>query len=273
MQLADDREEVHAALTELYGESGGLRNAPPELGIYFDDAAIARVAKKYMSQSTDIVAGGQGVVVSAGPPGAGKSEALHSLSLSGYRIIDPDVAKDLLLDEARRHGLLNYRNGVVLPDGKPVGLRELASHVHVFSSKVTDVVRKLSLAAGENVVVDGTLSWSPLADLYVDEFYRAGYEGLEVVAVEIPLAMALERARQRWWSGRKQDEYYGGRFVPEFAIRGCYDVNSPYASICSVNALDLAEKAAEGLGRGKLRRFDVDARTGQPHQTSVTDFG
>lgn len=110
------------------------------------------------------------------------------------------------------------------------------------------MVRRLALAAGENVVIDGTLSWRPLTDLYVDEFYRAGYEALEVVGVEAPMALAISRAKDRWWAGRQGDDYFGGRFVPEAATIACYDTGQPGASICADNALLLAEKAADGLG-------------------------
>lgn len=120
--MVGSRDEVHAALTEQYGQRGALHVPPPELGAYFDDAAIIRVAKKYMEQTTDVATGGRAIVVGAGPPGAGKNAALQTLSLNGYRVIDPDEAKDMLLDEAQRHRLLDYRYGVLLPDGGPVGL-------------------------------------------------------------------------------------------------------------------------------------------------------
>lgn len=266
------RDEVHAELTALFAEGGALFRPPSELGVYFDELTIVRIAKKYMARSADVVTGGRAIVVSAGPPGAGKSAVLKSLSLDGYRNIDPDEVKDMILDEAERHGLLGYRHDIVLSDQRPVGLRELASHVHGFSTRVADIARALSLAAGENVIIDGTLSWAPLTGIFINEFYRAGYEALEVVDVEIPLELALERGKERWWRGRESDVRYGGRFVPDVAIQRCYEFGRPDSSVCAVNALDLAERAADELGAGSLRRFDVDTQSGRPYQVSFTAF-
>ncbi len=270
--LADKREEVHAALTELYARGGGLSQAPTELGAYFDDLTIVRIAKTYMGRQNDVTTGGRAVVVAAGPPGAGKTEALSTLALSGYRVIDPDVAKDLLLDDAEKHGLLTYRNAYVLPDGQPVGVRELAAHVHSISTRTTDIVRQLALATGENVIIEGTLSWRPLTGQYIGELFSAGYGDLEVVDVEAPLAVALERARNRWWAGRQSNQAAGGRFVPDEVIESSY-VDPLGESSCAANARILAERAADELGRGTLRRFDVDTTTGAVRQTLATVFG
>jgi hypothetical protein len=85
--LAADREEVHAALTELYLPGGGLSQAPAGLGSYFDDLSVVRIAHAYMNRQNDVTAGGQAVVVAVGPPGAGKTQALGTLALNGYRVI------------------------------------------------------------------------------------------------------------------------------------------------------------------------------------------
>lgn len=269
--LIDDVEETHRALTDLLAPGGDLQRAPEILDAYFDDAAIVRTAYAYLELQRDVIQEGRAVVVSAGPPAAGKSTVLKTLQLSGYRLIDPDRAKDLLLNDAEIHGLLDYRNGIVLPDGGPIMIRELASHVHSASSKVADIVRKLSLGAGENIIIDGTLRWEPLGLQYVDELFTRGYTGLDVVDVELPMSAALERARTRWWDGRKK-EPEGGRFIPEEAIKACYGTN-PDEGLSARNAMRLAEDAADGLGHGSLRRFDLDPSTQAPVQTRFTIFG
>lgn len=266
------KDEVHAVLTELLGRGGTLGEAPGALEAHVDDATVIRIAKDFRGLQDDVVSDGRAVVVSAGPPGAGKSQALTSLLLSGFRVIDPDTAKDLVLNEADRHGLLEYRHDIVLPDGQPVGLRELASHVHGLSTRVCDVVRSMALAAGENVIIDGTLSWRPLASHYIDELFNAGYEGVDVIDVEAPVDVALTRARGRWWEGRLNDARMGGRFIPDEAITACYPHEVAGESMCAANAVDLAQRAADELGRGLLRRFDVDISTGAVRQTLQSDF-
>lgn len=269
--MAAEQDDVHGALSDLLRPTGSLAVPPRELAVYFDDLAIARLAKAYMALQRDISSGGHAVVVTAGPPGAGKTEALATLALPGYRRIDPDVAKDLILREAEHHGLLFYRHSFVLPDGKPVGVHELASHVHSISTKTTDIVRQLALSAGENVVIDGTLSWEPLADQYLSELFSAGYEELEVVDVEAPLATAIARARTRWWDGRQKDPQMGGRFVPDDVIARIF-TGTAGVSNCAANAWALAERAADELGKGVLRRFDVDPATGVVRLTQATAF-
>ncbi|MCX8454749.1 zeta toxin family protein [Paenarthrobacter ureafaciens] len=268
--MAADRDTVHAALTELYAPGNDLEKAPPLLLAYFDDAAVVRLARTFMGRQQDVVAGGRAVVIAAGPPGAGKTEALKTLDLRGFRLIDPDDAKDMILDEAERHGLLSYRLNYTLPDGGPVGVREVASHVHVISTRTTNLVRQLALAAGENVILDGTLSWEKLPAQYIDELYLSRYEEVDVVDVETHRASAIERARQRWWTGRLNDPAMGGRFVPDAVIEHCYQTDT--SSICAANALKLAQMAAEAVGRGTLRRFDVDQATGEVHASAVTTF-
>nr|WP_239536561.1 helix-turn-helix domain-containing protein [Arthrobacter roseus] len=144
--LATSQTQVHRMLQALERRGGTVEQDPEEIILrVFDDVAVVRVAKACMELQQNVSAGGRAVVVSAGPPGAGKTDVLDSLSLGGYRVIDPDAAKDMLLDEADRYDLLDYRYEHVLPDGGPVGLRELSAHVHILSTRVSDVVRRLAL--------------------------------------------------------------------------------------------------------------------------------
>lgn len=98
-QLDDHKAQVHQELTELTGPEGSLFEAPPELFAHFDAATRIRIAHEYLALQHEVQAGGRVVVYGAGPLGAGKSSALSSLKLEGYRKIDPDVAKDLILEE------------------------------------------------------------------------------------------------------------------------------------------------------------------------------
>ncbi|MGG5753651.1 zeta toxin family protein [Zafaria sp. Z1313] len=212
-----------------------------------------------MDRTSDVATRGQAVVVTAGPPGAGKSSALLRQPYEGYRLIDPDIIKDLVLQDAERRKLLDFRLGRVLSDGRGVALRELATHVHRASTRIADVVRDMALKAGENVIVDGSLSWERLPGQYIDELSRAGYEHLTVVSVEVPLETAYERARSRWWTGRHADEM-GGRFVPDHVISAMFSADG--SSQCTTNAAKLAERGRDELGAVELIRYEVDSATG-----------
>lgn len=177
-QLDDSRQQrelVYDALTALYATGGALAGAPPSLAEHFDEVNLVKIARRLMRQETPAERG-KAIIVTAGAPGAGKSRVLDDFDLSGYRRIDPDAIKDVLLESAENEGLLQYRNRIQLPDGAGVHLRELASHVHLFSTSVSDLMRSTALARGENIVVDGSLAWGPLAQQYVDELLDSGYE-------------------------------------------------------------------------------------------------
>lgn len=272
--LEDKREEIYDQLTQLLDIDGPLWTIPPEFSVHFDELKLVALAQQYMALDTGVKAEGRTVICSAGPPGAGKSGAMTSLNLaSNYRKIDPDVAKDLILIDAMQHSLMDYREAHILADGMPVSPRELAWHVHEISTRVTDTVRHLALDAGENVIIDGTLSWAPLGSRYIDELYTAGYQNLTVVDVELPYAEALKRARKRWWDGRNNDQRLGGRFVPAVAIRSCYKSETDSESVCAINAKNLAIQAGDELGSGILIQFDVDRETGAPEEKNKENFG
>lgn len=261
MEDKQKRELVYEELTALYAKGGALAEAPPSLMDYFDEVELVKVARELMRHETPAERG-KAIIVTAGAPGAGKSRVLDDFDLSGYRRIDPDAIKDTLLEAAEKQGLLQYRNGLQLPDGAGVHLRELGSHVHRFSTIVSDLMRAASLDRGENIVVDGSLAWEPLAQRYVDELLDAGYEAADVVSVEVTEEMALERAQARWWSGRLQGEP-GGRFVPAAVVQACFDEGH---SKCALNAEALATQVQDELGAGTLVRYGVHPRTGVPTQ-------
>ena len=121
---------------------------------------------------------------------------------TAYRRIDPDGIKVLLLSRLEQAGLLSARHDVILDDGKPVAVAELSGWVHRASTDIADQVRRYCLDRGENFVMEGTLSWEPLAGIYGRELEEAGFCDLRVFDVEVPRNVAMEQARQRWWEGR-----------------------------------------------------------------------
>lgn len=120
-------------------------------------------------------------------------------------------------------------------------------------------MRASALLRGENIVIDGSLSWGPLAQQYVGELLDAGYDSTTVISVEIGEELAVERTRERWWAGRKEGEP-GGRFVPEAVVRACFDTTE--ASTVR-NAMALVDRARDELGTGELIRYKVNPRTGE----------
>lgn len=186
------------------------------------------------------------VVVTAGPPGAGKTTTLATMpELDGFRHIDADQFKDGLLRQAMSDGLLEQWANHLLGDGRPVAARELTGFVHAESTAVADMYRHQALRDGEDVVIHGTLSSiDHVAELLAD-FDLAGYTKLIVVDVEVPREQAVEQALARWWTVRDvQRDPLGGRFVPSSAIARYYPAGQA-ESISSDNATTLHGMAAD----------------------------
>lgn len=225
----------------------------------------ARVAIDYRARQHDVDRGGK-AIVTAGPPGVGKSSAIRQHDTSGYRRIDPDEIKDMLLIALERAGYLTERFEYSLPDGSPLTLRELSGWVHQASVDIADDLRLASLQDGENFVLEGALGWRPSARQYPQECQRWGYRQIAVIDMEAPVDRVLEQARQRWWDGRIED--MGGRFVPSRAIVSLYRPDG--TTDCHSNALRLIDEART---LGLEASLDVYRRTprGIVEHTEIRD--
>ncbi|MGW4482030.1 zeta toxin family protein [Rhodococcus triatomae] len=177
-------------------------------------------------------------IIMAGPPGAGKSSTREHL-FSGrderqWRDLDADEFKRELLEHALADGTLQQ----LLPEdlrAEPgqAGLFhpfELSALVHQES---TDFLFRPALDAaverGDNLVIDGTLSWKPHADRMLTDLSQAGYT-IQVVDVEAPKDVAAARMLERWRRGfvnavttpTDPDARLGGRWVPPTAVDGLF---------------------------------------------------
>jgi hypothetical protein len=236
--------------TDIPGASTRTRYAPDG---FLYQASRLRLHQEILDEHragtpTPVVDGTLAVVVTAGPPGSGKTTALSRMpELCGYRSIDADDFKDPLLERAATDGLLDGWTSRLLGDGRPVRPREVSGFVHAESTAIADTLRRRSLRNGENVVVHGTLSSVDYLDDLLGELDEAGYGTLRIVRVEVLLVTALEQAAARWWRSRIDDtDPLGGRFVPESAIRRYYPSDGG-DSVCNANATALAERA-DALG-------------------------
>jgi hypothetical protein len=239
------RNKVHSELAALL-DGGQLAVAPRAVRDYLTDALIAQAAAQYRAQRPDAPTDGRAAIITAGVPGAGKSRALNAIA-AGYRRIDPDGIKDILLAEMEKAGLLDVRHGHVLADGNSVRPGELARWVHTASTDAADRVREASLLIGENFVIEGTLSWYRLPTSQVDELAMGGYERLTVLDIEVPLTVAIEQSKHRWWQGRHSGHttfgvQLGGRYISEAMLDEFYS-GPRTASKCAVNARKLYRNA------------------------------
>lgn len=188
------------------------------------------------------------VIVTAGPPGAGKSAHIRDLNLagSGWRVIDSDEIKKKLLaapwpDAHHEDEIQEFLSTKVLDDGHPIMKNELSSLVHNESVELADHLIRQCLEAQENVVIEGTLSWEGLLPRYLKLLNKNEYDAVTVLDVEVDQATALHQAFTRWAEGRmetiKGNTQDGGRFTPAAAITALYDSTGRFTK-CNHNAVD-----------------------------------
>ncbi len=258
---ADDlREHVAAELTELLAYDGPLAPSGARSTVMapqnfrHGDVTPARrelwreLRGRYLARQPNVVMEGRAALLTAGVPGAGKSRAVERLGVvdEGWRRLDADVVKDYLIEDLVAGGRHDDLLGEVLADGYPIMPAELATLVHEESVMFLDQLRIHCLSRGENVVIEGTLSWPPAGERLLGELVRRGYREVSIVDVEVAAGVAHEQALNRWWRGR-QDRIaghgLGGRFVPAEAIDRAFPNPADRYSVCAANARALFDSA------------------------------
>jgi len=198
------------------------------------------MAERYLARQSAVTREGRAALLTAGVPGAGKSSVVSQLGLvnEGWRRLDADVVKDYLLEDLVVSGRVEDLLVRKLADGHPVMPAELASLVHLESVAFIEELRTDCLARGENVVIEGTLSWPPAAQRLLAELVQREYREVRIVDVEVPRNVAHEQALARWWAGRQEGiagRGVGGRFVPTGAIEHAFTDPGDRRSVCAAN--------------------------------------
>ncbi|NKS71655.1 hypothetical protein GS531_00250 [Rhodococcus hoagii] len=203
---ADARESTAAVLERMCGSGGTLdRNgATSSHRLHVNDPhrrrTIDRIVDSYLAEQDDVVVGGQFcAIATAGVPGAGKSTSIKKNGLAGrgWRVLDADRVKDYLIRDALGSGVYRDILAMVLPDGGTLRPRELATLVHLESTKIVDELQELCMKRGENIVVEGTFSWPGLGERLLRQLGAAGYERFTIMDVEV----SRERAKSKPCSG------------------------------------------------------------------------
>lgn len=263
------RDAVAAELSRLTAAGGPLATNSPRATyrVFEDDPGRARVRKRivtdYLANIGTSVRTGDVAVLTAGVAGAGKSTAVAtvlSASLADYRRLDADLVKDQLLADAVGSGLFDDLLATTLPDGRPIAPRELAALVHHESTQIWDTLRRHCIDRGEQLVVEGTLSWPPLGAKLFAELRDGGYSMVRIIAVDVPESVAQRRAIDRWWQVRSVGaDSLGGRFTSPEVISSAY--RSDGTSMCTANAMALVG-IGSSLAEGPTIVLDVADETG-----------
>lgn len=204
------------------------------------DRLWSQMTDRYLARQPAVTREGRAALLTAGVPGAGKSSAVAQLGGvdEGWRRLDADIVKDYLVEDVTAAGLLDDLLKRELADGHPVMPAELAALVHLESVAFIDELRAECLAQGENVVIEGTLSWPPAARRLLGELVKREYREVVILDVEVPRELAHDQALDRWWHGRQAriagGHGQGGRFVPATAIDHAFTATDRH-SVCAAN--------------------------------------
>lgn len=229
------------------------------------DLVLEEVQDEFFGLQGDIDHDARCAVVTAGPPGSGKSTVVMGLGY-GYRRIDPDIIKDILIRRALADGTYDALLAVRLDEGELLHPRELSGLFHIESTKVADDVLALSVQRQENVVMEGTLSWSPIIGRLIDLFERHAYRELTILSCDLPEIVAQERALERWWRDRQDlADGLGGRFVPRRVIADLYP-KTVDSSQCRENAEEMFMRSRGSFGQVVLETTDLNGTSTQRHK-------
>ncbi|GGJ40605.1 zeta toxin family protein [Paenarthrobacter histidinolovorans] len=242
---------VEAELNTLTSPGAELhRNAAwatyvPEQPLPTDRLRYQRVLlDELLAEGADeIEKSGLAAIITAGPPGAGKTTTRKSLDMGGpgWRVIDADEIKVRLLDDAVQEGRFDSLLTRRLADGYSIMPNELSTLVHNESVDLASRLIERCLEAQENVVIEGTLSWEGLPNRYLKWLELNDYNSVTLLDIEVDQATALEQAYLRWSEGRigtiNGTHIRGGRFTPKDAITTLYDSTGGFSK-CNRNAVD-----------------------------------
>lgn len=242
---------VEAELNLLAGPGARLHRDGP-LATYVPGTALPTDRLRYqrvlldelLAEGTgDIEKGGLAAIITAGPPGAGKTTIRKSLGMGGpgWRVIDADEIKVRLLQDAVWDGRFDSVFTHRLADGYSIMPNEVSTLVHNESVDLANKLIERCLEAQENIVIEGTMSWEGLPKRYLGWLELNDYNTVTLLDVEVPQATALGHAFTRWAEGRigtiNRTHTGGGRFTPRDAITALYDSEAGYSK-CNRNAVD-----------------------------------
>ncbi|MFD7626345.1 zeta toxin family protein [Streptomyces sp. NPDC059851] len=218
--------------------------------------------------------GGKAVLLTSGPPGAGKGEAqgllrarqgdgtelgqalseAHGVGPEEYVVLDPDRFKEALF----RHGGTPTLapEAYVLPGGLRLAPAELAPLVHRESAYLRDTFEDWARSENLNLLYDGVMADYDWTATMLGDLARKGYADRVVLSVEVPMQTSLEQNALRWQKGRLRfdagADSYGGRMAPEYLIRALYPQQAADASFSAARA-NADRLYAEGAITGLIK--------------------
>ena len=200
-------------------------------------------------------------IIAGGLGGAGKTTVLteHAgIELSQYLMINPDDFKE----EMARRGMLPEIEGL-----SPMEVSDLA---HEESSYLALQLASRAQAEGKNIIWDITMSSEKSVKRRIDDLHEAGYNQIDGIFVDIPIATSIRRTESRHREGYEKylaGEGLGGRYIPPEVLQRQKDEEFGSKNKRAFNALGneftnwiIYDNSADGLpakmiDSSRLRNF------------------
>ncbi|MFK5633354.1 zeta toxin family protein [Ornithinimicrobium sp. LYQ103] len=194
------------------------------------------------------------VLMTAGPPGAGKSRIVREeLVRLGLRddeclTVDPDAMKDellkrLVVDGSYRERLLPKEVLQAEGTGHRFFPREMAALVHEESSQLAKDLLRQAMDVGCHIVIDGVMANLRSTESTLKRLSVADPDfAVTLLCVEVDKSGSRKRVQRRWQrgyeaalrevtNGSDPDHHLGGRFVPSEVNETIYDRKGPSACV------------------------------------------
>lgn len=169
------------------------------------------ILSRLQEQFQDIPSGGKAVFI-GGVPGGGKSTFRNSVTGldSGYVISDPDMVREMLLEELSNRGMLPSTDARIEGGAKPA---ELSGLFHQEAQAINGDLEKWAIADRKNIIFDTSMGFEESLNAQLDSVYEQGYDTTGVY-VQCDDNVALQRRMSRFEHESAINDGLGGRPVP-----------------------------------------------------------
>ncbi len=173
------------------------------------NAVLTALKDKYSQ-----IPSGKRAVFIGGEPGAGKSTFRDSVTglkdEDAYAISDPDVAREMLIEELVARGMMPATDARIEGGAKPL---ELSGLFHREAQAINEDFEQWAVSHGKNIIFDTSLAGGDKVNRDLDALHAKGY-GVTGVLIDCDPDVALQRRMSRFEAESANPDGLGGRPVP-----------------------------------------------------------
>lgn len=207
------RQAMEGKSLDAYGINTSLENLVDEDAhwsadrVAIHEAVKTKLIERYIDAPSNMRA-----VFIGGEPGAGKSTFRNSVTGldQGYAVSDPDVAREILIEELVARGMMPITDARIADGAQPL---ELSGLFHREAQEINEGFEKWCIANGKNIIFDTSLAGETKVNRDLDTLHDSGYS-VTGVLIDCEPDVALQRRMARFEAESSNPEGLGGRPVP-----------------------------------------------------------